>query len=500
MTHHADLQQRIDDLVPAALTGLYVGGAWREGADGRSLTVTDPSDGSDLREVVDASVEDAAAALDAAVAAQRDWAATPPRERSEVLRRAFDLVVEHAEDLAALMTLEMGKSLTEARGEVTYGAEFLRWFSEEAVRLEGRMVPAPGGGSTILTRRRPVGPVFAITPWNFPLAMATRKVGPALAAGCTVVLKPASATPLTAVALVDLLQRAGVPDGVVNLVTTSRTSEVSTRIIEDPRLRKLTFTGSTPVGRALQEQSAQNLLRTSMELGGNAPFVVLEDADLDQAVEGAMAAKFRNIGEACTAANRFVVVRSVADEFAERLTAAASERRVGPGGDEGADLGPLVDAGALDKVVELVDDALERGARVLTGGPASRDELRDSLPEGGAWYPPTVLTDVPQGARVLQEEIFGPVAPIQVVDDEDAALAAANDTEFGLVGFVYSRDVSRLMRFSEGMETGMVGLNMGVVSQPAAPFGGVKHSGLGREGGHEGVEEYLETQYLGLAG
>lgn len=499
MTTHSDLRKQIDDLVPAEATGLFVGGQWRDGSGGGYFAVTDPSDGETLREVADAAVEDGVAALDAAVAVQSDWAATPPRERSDMLRRAFDLLIERTEELAALMTLEMGKSLEESRGEVAYGAEFLRWFSEEAVRLEGRMVPAPAGGSTILTRRKPVGPVLAITPWNFPLAMGTRKVGPALAAGCTVVLKPASATPLTSMALMEVLREAGVPDGVVNCVTTTNTSEVMGRLISDDRLRKLTFTGSTPVGRALQGQAAETLLRTSMELGGNAPFVVLADADLEQAVEGAMAAKFRNIGQACTAANRFIVVREVAEEFATRFAAAAAERSVGRGGDEGADLGPLIDADGLGKVTELVADALDQGATVLAGGPQACEELRTGLPEGGSWYPPTVLGDVPAGARILSEEVFGPVAPIQVVDGEAEALAAANDTEFGLVGFVYSRDVSRLMAFAERMQTGMVGLNMGVVSQPAAPFGGVKQSGLGREGGHEGVEEYLEVQYLGLA-
>ncbi|WP_374929757.1 NAD-dependent succinate-semialdehyde dehydrogenase [Kytococcus sedentarius] len=499
MTSHSDLRTVLDDLVGEDLTGLFVGGRWVQPAGGGTFAVTDPSDGKTLREVADATPEDGVAALDAAVAAQEDWAATPPRERSEILRRAFDLLIEHTEELAALMTLEMGKSLEESRGEVAYGAEFLRWFSEEAVRLEGRMVPAPAGGSTILTRHKPVGPVLAITPWNFPLAMGTRKIGPALAAGCTVVLKPASATPLTSMALVDLLHRAGVPEGVANCVTTSQTSEVMGELIADERLRKLTFTGSTPVGRTLQGQAAETLLRTSMELGGNAPFVVLGDADLEQAVEGAMAAKFRNIGQACTAANRFIVVRELAEEFSTRFAEVAAQRTVGRGGDEGTDLGPLIDADGLGKVTELVADALDQGAKVLTGGPQGCEELRSTLPEGGSWYPPTVLGDVPAGARILAEEVFGPVAPIQVVEGEEEALAAANDTEFGLVGFVYSRDVSRLMDFAARMQTGMVGLNMGVVSQPAAPFGGVKQSGLGREGGHEGVEEYLEVQYLGLA-
>lgn len=499
MPSHSTLQQRLSDLSPDRLTGLHVAGRWRPASGGGTFEVTDPSDGSTLRTVADASVDDAVSALDAAVAAQAAWAATPPRERSEVLRRAFDLLTERTEDVAALITLEMGKSLQEARGEVAYGAEFLRWFAEEAVRLEGRLVAAPAGGSTVMTRLKPVGPVLAITPWNFPLAMGTRKIGPALAAGCTVVLKPASATPLTSMLLVDLLSEAGVPDGVVNCVTTRQTAKVSDRLLGDDRLRKLTFTGSTEVGRGLQEKAAAGLLRSSMELGGNAPFVVLADADLPAAVDGAMAAKFRNIGQACTAANRFIVVREVAGEFAERLAAAAAEQVVGPGGDAGTDLGPLIDADGLRKVTELVDDAVDRGAEVLTGGPEAARDLAGAQPEGGHWYPPTVLMDVPADADVMAQEMFGPVAPILVVDDEEQALAAANDTPFGLVGFVWSRDVSRLMRFAAGMETGMVGLNMGVVSQPAAPFGGVKQSGLGREGGHEGVMEYLDVQYLGLA-
>ncbi|SNC72248.1 succinate semialdehyde dehydrogenase [Kytococcus aerolatus] len=495
---HSDLLQRLATIVPAGLTGLLTADGWVPATGEGTFPVTDPATGETLREVADATEADAVAALDAAVEAGPAWAATSPRERAEVLRRAFELVTERTEEIATVITLEMGKSLAEARGEVAYGAEFLRWFSEEAVRLEGCTAPAPGGGATILTRRRPVGPVLAITPWNFPLAMGTRKIGPALAAGCSVVLKPAGATPLTAILLMEILREAGLPDGVVTCFTTSRTSEVVAPVLADPRLRKLTFTGSTEVGRTLLGQTADNLLRSSMELGGNAPFVVLDDADLDAAVEGAMAAKFRNIGQACTAANRFIVHREVAQEFTERLAEAAAARTVGPGGDEGADLGPLLDADALTKVERLVDDAVAAGAGVVTGGPEEAAALAERLPEGGHWYPPTVLAGVPRGAACLAEEIFGPVAPIIVVEDDDEALELANDTEFGLVGYVYGSDLQRLLAFAGGMETGMVGVNRGVVSEAAAPFGGVKHSGLGREGGHEGVEEYLETQYLGL--
>ena len=474
-----------------APTQLLVGGAWRGAARGETFAVLDPATGQTLTEVADATVEDGRAALDAAAAAQADWAATDPRERAEILRRAFELLTERADTFAMLMTLEMGKSLAEARGEVTYGAEFFRWFAEEAVRIHGRYAQAPSGGTRLMTMRQPVGPVFAITPWNFPLAMGTRKLGPAIAAGCTSVIKPAAETPLTTLALARLLEEAGLPAGVVNVVTTTRSGEVSEPIIRDPRLRKLTFTGSTPVGKKLVEQSSEQLLRTSMELGGNAPFVVFEDADLDRAVDGAMLAKMRNIGEACTAANRFLVHESVAEEFAARLAERMAALTVGRGTEEGVDVGPLITERARDKVVDLVRDAVSAGATVLTGG---------EVPEGAGWfYPPTVLRDVPAQARLLREEIFGPVAPITTFATEEEAVRLANATEYGLVAYVFSEGASRVIRVAEALEFGMVGVNQGVVSNPAAPFGGVKQSGFGREGGLEGIEEYLETKYVGLA-
>ena len=474
-----------------APTQLLVGGAWRGAARGETFAVLDPATGQTLTEVADATVEDGRAALDAAAAAQADWAATEPRERAEILRRAFEMLTERADTFAMLMTLEMGKSLAEARGEVTYGAEFFRWFAEEAVRIHGRYAQAPSGGTRLVTMRQPVGPVFAITPWNFPLAMGTRKLGPAIAAGCTSVIKPAAETPLTTLALARLLEEAGLPAGVVNVVTTTRSGEVSEPIIRDPRLRKLTFTGSTPVGKKLVEQSSEQLLRTSMELGGNAPFVVFEDADLDRAVDGAMLAKMRNIGEACTAANRFLVHESVAEEFAARLAERMAALTVGRGTEEGVDVGPLITERARDKVVDLVRDAVSAGATVLTGG---------EVPEGAGWfYPPTVLRDVPAQARLLREEIFGPVAPITTFATEEEAVRLANATEYGLVAYVFSEGASRVIRVAEALEFGMVGVNQGVVSNPAAPFGGVKQSGFGREGGLEGIEEYLETKYVGLA-
>ncbi len=474
-----------------APTQLHIGGVWRDAEEGSTFAVTDPATGEVLAHVADASVADGRSALDAAVAAQADWAATDPRERSEILRRAFEMLVERADTFAMLMTLEMGKSLTEARGEVTYGAEFFRWFAEEAVRIHGRYAQAPTGGTRLITMQQPVGPVFAITPWNFPLAMGTRKIGPAIAAGCTTVIKPAAETPLSTLALASLLEEAGLPAGVVNVVTTSRSGEVSEPIIRDPRLRKLTFTGSTPVGKKLVEQSSEQLLRTSMELGGNAPFIVFEDADLDRAVDGAMLAKMRNIGEACTAANRFLVHESVAQDFAARLAERMAALSVGKGTEEGVDVGPLITEQAREKVVDLVDDAVRAGATVLTGG---------EVPQGAGWfYPPTVLGDVPAGARLLTEEIFGPVAPITTFSTEEEAVRLANSTEYGLVAYVFSEGASRVIRVAEALEFGMVGINQGVVSNPSAPFGGVKHSGFGREGGFEGIEEYLETKYVGMA-
>ncbi len=468
--------------------GPFIGGTFVE--TGATFEVRNPATDAVIAHVGDASPDHARQAMDAACAAASAWAATEPRERAEILRRAFALIVERKDAFATLMTLEMGKPLAEAYGEVAYGAEFLRWFSEEACRIDGRWTIAPSGGNRLLTMKQPVGPVYAITPWNFPLAMGTRKIGPALAAGCTVVIKPASLTPLTMLTLMQAFADAGVPAGVVNCLTSSRSAAVSAPIFADPRLRKLTFTGSTEVGRALLEQASGSILRTSMELGGNAPFVVLADADVDAAVTGAMQAKFRNNGEACTAANRFYLHASVAEEFTAKFVAAARTLVVGNGLDAGTTLGPLVDAASLDKVADLVDRSVARGARVLTGG--------RRLDGPGHFYAPTVLADVPADAPVLRDEIFGPVAPLVVVDSDADALARANDTEFGLLSYVYSRDIGHALRAAEALESGMVALNAGVVSNPAAPFGGVKASGLGREGAHEGIEEYLETKYVGL--
>lgn len=478
-------------LVEQVPTGLYIGGQWREATGGARLDVEDPSTGETLVTVADATVADGTAALDAAVAAQPAWAATPPRDRGEILRAAYEKVTERAEDLALLMTLEMGKPLSESRAEVAYGAEFFRWFSEESVRIAGRWSTAPNGATRLMTMKQPVGPCLMITPWNFPLAMGTRKIGPAVAAGCTMVVKPASQTPLTMYALAQILAECGLPDGVLNVITTTSTGAVMEPLIRDPRLRKLTFTGSTEVGRKLVEQSAQGLLRVSMELGGNAPFLVFEDADLDRAVDGAMLAKMRNIGEACTAANRFIVHEAVADEFARRLADRMGSLSVGRGTEDGIQVGPLIDGTQRDKVAELVQDAVDHGGRVLTGGNAGDG--------AGYFYQPTVLADVSVEARMFREEIFGPVAPVIRFSSDDEGLALANDTEYGLVAYAFTRDLARAITVSERLETGMVGINQGVVSNPAAPFGGVKASGFGREGGAEGIEEYLETKYVGLA-
>ena len=469
-------------------TGLFIGGSWRAASGGRTFPVRDPSTGAVLAEVADATPEDGIAALDAAVAAQDDWAATPPRQRSDLLRRAFDLVREHADDLAALMTLEMGKPLAEARGEVTYGGEFLRWFSEEAVRIHGDYRTNPEGTGRAIVLKRPVGPVYAITPWNFPLAMATRKIGPALAAGCTVVVKPAELTPLTTLFLVELFRRAGLPDGVLNVVPSLDAKGPSEPIIADRRLRKLTFTGSTPVGSALLKQAADNVLKTSMELGGNAPLLVFDDADLDTAVTNAMLAKFRNVGEACTAANRFFVQEGIADAFTAALTAKVEELRIGRGSEDGTTMGPLIDDRAVDKAARLVDDAVTRGARLVTGG--------QRVDRPGTYYEPTVLDDVQPGSEILTTEIFGPVVSITRFATEEEGIRLANDTEFGLIAYAYTTDFARGQRLAERLETGMLGLNTGVVSNAAFPFGGVKSSGLGREGSHEGIEEYLETVYV----
>jgi succinate-semialdehyde dehydrogenase/glutarate-semialdehyde dehydrogenase len=480
-------EQRVLDGVQR---GLLVAGQWRSATGGGELDVVDPSTEQVLTTVADATVADGTAALDAAVAAQPEWARTAPRDRGEILRRAFELVVERTEDLALLMTLEMGKPLAESRAEIAYGAEFFRWFSEEAVRIAGRWSTSPNGATRLLTMRQPVGPCLMITPWNFPLAMGTRKIGPAIAAGCTMVVKPASQTPLTMLALAGILAEAGLPDGVLNVVTTSTTGAVMEPLIRDPRLRKLTFTGSTPIGKQLVEQSAQGLLRVSMELGGNAPFLVFADADVDAAVEGAMLAKMRNNGEACTAANRFIVHESVAEQFSSALAERMGAMVVGRGTEDGVQVGPLIDAKQRDKVAELVQDAVDGGGQVLAGGEA---------PKGvGFYFPPTVITAVAPDARVLREEVFGPVAPITTFGSDEQALALANDTEYGLVAYAFTRDLSRALAVAEGLETGMVGINQGVVSNPAAPFGGVKESGFGREGGTEGIGEYLETKYVGI--
>jgi succinate-semialdehyde dehydrogenase / glutarate-semialdehyde dehydrogenase len=477
--------------VEAAPTQLFIGGEWRAAGGGETLAVEDPSTGETLVEVADATPDDAAAALDAAVAVQDEWAAHPPRERGEILRRVFEAMTGRADELALLMTLEMGKPLAESKAEIAYAAEFLRWFSEEAVRIEGRFATAPNGVGRLITMKQPVGPCYAITPWNFPAAMGTRKLGPAIAAGCTMVIKPAQQTPLSMLALAKLFEEAGLPAGVLNVITSSSSSGVSKPIINDPRLRKLTFTGSTEVGRKLVEQSAPGLLRTSMELGGNAPFLVFPDADVDAAVEGAVIAKMRNIGEACTAANRFHVADGVADEFATKLAEKLGAMKVGRGTEDDVKVGPLIDGTQRGKVAELVDDATGKGAQVLVGGRA-----RDGA---GYFYEPTVLGGVSPDARLLKEEIFGPVAPVIGFDDEDAAIAAANDTEYGLVAYVYTRDIKRAFRVCEKLQTGMVGLNQGMVSNPAAPFGGVKASGFGREGGPEGIDEYLEIKYIAMA-
>ena len=470
---------------------LFIGGQWRDAEGGSTFDVEDPATGQVIAQVADGSVADGKAALDAAVAAQDDWARTPPRDRGEILRKAFELISERTEDLALLMTLEMGKPIKESTAEIGYAAEFFRWFSEEAVRIAGRYSVAPNGATRLVTTKQPVGPCLMITPWNFPLAMGTRKIGPAVAAGCTMVMKPASLTPLSMLALADILTEAGLPEGVLNIVTTKSTGEVMEPLIRDPRLRKLTFTGSTEVGRTLVEQSAEGLLRVSMELGGNAPFLVFGDADLDKAVDGAMLAKMRNIGEACTAANRFIVHESVAEEFAERLTERMASLSVGRGTEDGVDVGPLVEAKQRDKVADLVEDAVKAGATVNTGGKPAEG--------AGYFYPPTVLTDVPQSARMFKEEIFGPVAPIFTFGKDEDGLAMANDTEFGLVAYLFTTDLNRAVWAYEGLQTGMVGVNQGVVSNPSAPFGGIKASGFGREGGVEGIEEYLETKYVGIA-
>jgi succinate-semialdehyde dehydrogenase/glutarate-semialdehyde dehydrogenase len=486
MTTQTDLPTTAQAALLAKVpTGLFIGGEWRQTE--KTIDVFDPSTGDLLVSIADASAADATAALDAAVAVQDEWAATAPRTRSNILRKAFDLMQERRDEFALLMTLEMGKPLAESNGEVTYGGEFLRWFSEEAVRITGRYGTNPEGTGRMIVSQHPVGPCYLITPWNFPLAMATRKIAPALAAGCTVIIKPASLTPLTTLYFAKLLEEAGVPAGVVNVLTTSSSGAITEPLLDDPRLRKLSFTGSTPVGQKLIQQSAKNVLRTSMELGGNAPFVVFDDADLDAAVDGAIAAKFRNIGQACTAANRFIVHASVADEFARRVTDRVQGFSIGRGTDEGVTIGPLIDDRAVKKAGELVDDAVAKGATLLTGGKA--------VDRTGTFYEPTVITDVQPGSNILREEIFGPVLAIVPFTDEADAIRLANDTEYGLVSYVFTQDLARGQRMIDKLQTGMMGLNVGVISNAAAPFGGVKQSGVGREGGFEGIHEYLSTKY-----
>jgi len=470
--------------------GLLIGGSWREAAAGRRFEVEDPATGAALCEVADGRAVDGAGALDAASAAAPEWALTAPRERGEILRRAFELVARRTDELALLMTLEMGKPLAESRAEVTYANDFLRWFSEEAARIDGRYAVSPDGKGRLLTMKQPVGPCLLITPWNFPLAMGTRKIGPAIAAGATMVVKPARATPLSMLKLAEILGEAGLPDGVLNILPTTRSAELVDPLLDDPRLRKLSFTGSTEVGAKLASRAASRVLRISMELGGNAPFVVFGDADLDAALDGAMVAKLRNMGEACTSANRFLVHSSLLDEFSGRLAERMRRLRLGRGTEPDVDVGPLINEQAREKVAELVADAVDRGGRCLTGG--------EPVDGPGYFYPPTVVVDLPADARLLREEVFGPVAPIVGFETEDEALRQANGTAFGLVAYVYTRDLARALRVSERLEVGMVGLNQGMVSNAAAPFGGVKQSGFGREGGYEGIEEYLETKYVAI--
>ena len=479
-----------EQVVDAAPKQLLIGGEWRDAAEGKTLPVEDPATGETLCEVADGSPQDAMDALAAADDKRAEWAAAAPNERSEVLHKAFEALNDRADELALLMTLEMGKPLAESKSEIVYAAEFFRWFSGEALRITGDYRVAGNAASRVLVMRQPIGPSLMITPWNFPMAMGTRKIGPAVAAGCTMVMKPAKLTPLSMLALAKILEEAGLPGGVLNVVTSSSSGSTMGPLIEDPRTRKLSFTGSTEVGRKLIAQSADQVLKVSMELGGNAPFLVFEDADLDAAVEGALLAKMRNIGEACTSANRFHVAGGVASEFAERLAAKMGELKIGRGTEDDVKVGPLIDDDQRSKVAELVDDAVGKGAKALVGGQA--------VDGAGYFYEPTVLGDVTPDARLLKEEIFGPVAPVVGFDSEEDAIAAANDTEYGLVAYVYTQDLKRALRVIEGLETGMVGLNQGMVSNAGAPFGGVKQSGVGREGGFEGIDEYLETKYVAV--
>ena len=484
------LATRAEQLIAAIPTGVFIDGRWSPAASGRQLDVRNPATEAVIARVADGGPDDARRAIEVAARTQASWGATAPRERSEILRRAYELVMERQDDLAVIMTSEMGKPFAEARGEVAYAAEFFRWFAEEAVRIGGDATVSGDGRTRIIVTKQPVGPCVLVTPWNFPLAMGTRKIGPAIAAGCTMVFKPADLTPLTSFALVEILREAGLPDGVLNVVCTSDPASVVEPWMSSGLARKISFTGSTAVGVKLLEQAAEHVMRSSMELGGNAPFIVFDDADLDVAVDGAMLAKLRNMGEACTAANRLFVHHSVAAEFADRLADRMSALTVGDGLDEGTDIGPLVEPKALAKVEELVADALDRGARVVCGGAAPE--------RAGYFYPPTVLADVSSGSALMNQEIFGPVAPIIAFDSEDEVVRLANDTPWGLVGYVFTKDVERAFRLNEAIEVGMLGVNTGLVSNPAAPFGGVKSSGLGREGGRLGIEEFLEVKYLAM--
>ncbi len=479
-----------DNLLANVPTDLWIGGKWKKASDGGRFDVVDPATEKTIASVASATVDDATAAVDAAQGAFEGWAGRKPRERGEILRKAYEVIMRDAERFAKIITLENGKSLTDSRGEVAYAAEFFRWYAEEAVRNNGSVSMAPSSGARIFVQHKPAGIAVLVTPWNFPAAMATRKIGPALAAGCPVVLKPASDTPLTMLALMPALEEAGVPAGVVNVIPSRSSGKVVSAMLHDMRVRVVSFTGSTEVGRKLLHEAADNIVKPAMELGGNAPFLVFEDADVDAAIDGAMVAKMRNMGEACTAANRFYVHEKVHDEFAKKLTAKMGGLKMGNGLDDGVALGPLVNKEGRDKVIELVEDAVSKGAKVLTGG---------KLPAGpGFFYPATVITNVSDDAKMLSEEIFGPVASIQTFKTEDEAIKRANDTEYGLVAYLYTKDMSRGLRVSEKLDFGMIGLNRGIVSDPAAPFGGTKQSGLGREGAQEGMKEFLETQYVSM--
>lgn len=486
----AELTPEEARVVAAVPKQLFIGGQWVDASDGASLEILDPATGEMICAVANGTPEDGAAALDAAVAAQAAFGKSSPRQRYDILMKAFHLLHERIDDLALLMTLEMGKPVAEAKGEIIYAAEFFRHFAEEAVRIDGGYMPAPAGGSRLVVTKQPVGPTLLITPWNFPMAMGTRKLGPAIAAGCTSVVKPAHQTPLSMLALVDILRESGLPDGVVNCVTTMHSNAVMEPLIRSGKARKLSFTGSTRVGKILLQQCADKVLRTSMELGGNAPFIVFEDADLDEAVNGAMLAKMRNMGEACTAANRIYVHESIIEEFGRRMSAAMAALPVGRGTEDGVRVGPLIDEAAVAKVSELVADAVAKGATVLTGGEAPGGK--------GFFFPPTVVTGVPASAMMASEEIFGPVAPLTPFATEEEVVAAANDSEFGLISYVFTNDLRRALRVGEALESGMVGINQGIISNPSAPFGGVKESGLGREGGSIGIDEFLEVKYIGI--